>query len=139
MRIFSRAATLAAQRSFCSLRCRWDHNAVCRLLKPVRGNQVPTVGAANERREEAPHPCTNCNREASDAILEQTRISIFSWNPGPRCETPGAAEHHIARRWHIIAPQESIQYLQHDYVTRQFHVNHYNGCAVPFKQTHLQA
>ena len=52
--IFSRAATLAAQRSFCWLRCRWDHNAVRRLPKPVRGNQVPTFGAANERRER-PH------------------------------------------------------------------------------------
>ena len=75
------------------------------------------------------------DRAASDLLLEQTRVSILSWNPGPRRGTPGASQHHIAGRWYIIALQESIQYLQHDYATWQFHVTHFNGCAVLFTNT----
>ena len=69
--------------------------------------------------------------------LERTRISILSWNPGPRRGTPGAIEKHIAGKWHTIAFQEAIEYLQHDSLTNSFHVSQYAGCAVLFNKDTL--
>ena len=67
-------------------------------------------------------------------LLEQTRISILSWNSGPRRGTPGAIEKHIAGKWHIIEVQEAIEYLQHDSLTNHFHISHHAGCAVLFNK-----
>ena len=33
-------------------------------------------------------------------------------------------------KWHIIALQEAIEYLQHDSLTNHFHISHYAGCTV---------
>ena len=65
---------------------------------------------------------------------EQTRLSIYSWNPGPRRGTPGAIEDHIAGKWHIIALQEAIEYLQHECLTNHFFITHFAGCAVLFNK-----
>ena len=96
----------------------WDQNTIRRLHN--RGNQVPAFSVAHERRAVAPQPCSNLDRAACDLLLDQTRISISSRHPGPRRGTPGAIENHIAGRWHVIALQESVEHLQHDYVARQF-------------------
>ena len=66
----------------------WDQNTVRRLHMTIRGNQVPAFSVANDRLAVAPQPCTNCDRAASDMLLEQTRISIFSWNPDQDAERP---------------------------------------------------
>ena len=58
---------------------------------------------------------------------EQTRLSVYSWNPGPRRGKAGAFESHIARKWHIITFQEAIEYLEHDFLTNRFHVTHNGG------------
>ena len=63
---------------------------------------------------------------------EQTRLSVCSWNRGPRRGKEGATERHIAGKWHIITSQEAIEYLEHDFLTNRFHVTHYGGCAVFF-------
>ena len=67
-------------------------------------------------------------------LLERTRISILSWNPGPRRGTPGAIEKHIAGKWHTIALQKAIEYLHHDSFTNSFHISHHAGCAVLFNK-----
>ena len=67
-------------------------------------------------------------------LLEQTRISILTWNPGPRRGTPGAIERHIVGKWHVIALQGAIECLQHDTLTNRFHVSHNTGCAVLFNK-----
>ena len=91
-----------------------DHSAVQRLHMTITGNQVPTLGVANERRVAYSQTCTNFERAASDLRLEQTRVSILSWNPGPR------------RGSH------------RDFVTRQFHVTDLTWCRVHFlSQTHF--
>ena len=69
-----------------------------------------------------------------DRLLEQTRVSILTWNPGPRRGTPGANETHVAGKWHVSALQESFEYLQHETLTIRFHVSHCEGCAVLFDQ-----
>ena len=48
----------------------WDQNTVRRLHMTIRGNQVPAFSVANDRLAVAPQPCTNCDRAASDMLLE---------------------------------------------------------------------
>ena len=67
-------------------------------------------------------------------LLELTRISILTWNPGPRHGTPGAIERHIAGKRHAIARQEAIEYLQHETLTNRFHISTCAGCAVLFNK-----
>ena len=42
-----------------------------------------------------------------NCVLEQTRTSILSCNPGPRRGMEGTIEGHYAGKWHIIALQEA--------------------------------
>ena len=49
-------------------------------------------------------------------------------------EQEGAIEKHIAGKWHIITLQESIEYLEHEFLQNRFHVTHYGGCAVLFNK-----
>ena len=65
-------------------------------------------------------------------LLAQTRISILTWNPGARRGTPGALERHMSGKWHVIALQESIEYLQHETLANHFHISHFARCAVLF-------
>ena len=37
-------------------------------------------------------------------------------------------------KWHIITLQEAIEYLDHEYLTNQFYVTHYGGCAILFNK-----
>ena len=37
-------------------------------------------------------------------------------------------------KWHIITLQETIEYLEHDFLTSRFHETHYGGCAVLFNK-----
>ena len=69
-------------------------------------------------------------QQCAKLLPEQTRISILSWNPGPRRGMPGATEVHIAGKWHIIALQEAVEYLQHEYLMNHFYITHFAGCAV---------
>ena len=47
----------------------------------------------------------------------QKRLSIYNWNPGPRRGREGATEKQIAGKWHIIALQEAIEYVDHELLT----------------------
>ena len=53
---------------------------------------------------------------------------------GPRRGKGGAIEKHFAGKWHIITLQESIEYLEHEFLTNRFHVTHYEGCAILFNK-----
>ena len=72
--------------------------------------------------------------EVPNRLTEQRRLSVYNWNPGPRRGKEGAIERHIAGKWHIITPQEAIEYLEHDFLTNRFHVTHYGGCAFLFNK-----
>ena len=54
----------------------------------------------------------------------------LSWNKEPRRRTQGAIEKHIAGKWHIIASQEAIEYLQHECFMNHVYITHFAGCAV---------
>ena len=98
-----------------------------------KGNAAPVFWAAFEKACLSFLPEYRFTRRPNRQ-LEQTRISILSWNPRPRRGTPGASEKHIAGKWHIIAVQEAIEYLQHDSLTNHFHISHHAGCAVLFNK-----
>ena len=42
----------------------------------------------------------------------------------------GAFEEHTAGKWHVIALQEAIEYLQQESLTNHFYITHHAGCAV---------
>ena len=62
---------------------------------------------------------------AQTGLLEQTRISILSWNPGPRRGREGA---------HAL--QEATEYFQHQCFTNHFYITHFAGCAILFNTFH---
>ena len=74
------------------------------------------------------------NKDLPNRLTEQTRLSVYIWNPGPRRGKEGAIERHIAGKWHIITLQEAIEYLEHDFLTNRFPVTHSGGCAVLFNK-----
>ena len=95
-----------------------------------KGSAVLAFRKANERRSPSHQPKYRFDTSVSNRLLEQTRLSILSWNPGPRRGTPGAIEKHIAAKWHIIASQEAIEYLEHECFMNHFYITHFAGCAV---------
>ena len=67
-------------------------------------------------------------------LTEQKRLSIYNWNPGHRHGKEEAIEKQIAGKWHIITLQESVEDIDHDYLTNRFYVTLYRGCAVLFSK-----
>ena len=74
------------------------------------------------------------NNDVPNRLTEQTRLTVYNWNPGPRRGKEGAIEKHTAGKWHIITLQQAIEYLEHDVLTNRFHVTHYGDCQVLFDQ-----
>ena len=107
----------------------------------VLGRPLVNVNSANPAFREAPdkkHSPANegyrFDTDVPNRMTEQKRLSIFKWNPGPRRGKEEAIEKHIAEKWHIVTLQESIEYLDHDYLTNRFCVTHYGGCAILFNK-----
>ena len=90
----------------------------------------PIFREAQDRRHSSPNPEYRNNNDVPDWLREQRRLSILCWNPGLRRGKEGAIEKHIAGKSHIIALQEALEYLHHEFLTSHFHVTHYAGCAV---------
>ena len=99
-----------------------------------KGVAVPAFRKANERRNPSLQPKYRFDTSVPNRLLEQTRISILSWNLGPRRGRLGAIEEHIAGKWHIVALQEAIEYLQHECLMNHFYITHFAGCAVLFNK-----
>ena len=101
---------------------------------------VKSVNAAFRKTPLRTHS-TSCrgyhfNNEMPNRLTEQKRLSVCSWNPGPR-RGKGAIEKQIAVKWHIITLQEAIEYLEHEFLTIRFHVTHCGGCAILFSKDTL--
>ena len=65
--------------------------------------------ASVRRQEVSPEDCF-FDSSVPNRSLVQKRLSVYNWNPGPRCGKEGAIETRIAGKWHIITLQESIEY-----------------------------
>ena len=92
----------------------------------------PVYRSGHNRRHSSPEPECRFESNVPNRLLEQTRLSKLSWNPGPRRGREGAIEEHIARKWNVSALQEAIEYLQHVSLTNHFYITYYAGCAVVF-------
>ena len=75
------------------------------------------------------------DKNTPNRSTEQTRPSVYNWNPGPRRGKEGAVERHISGRWYIITL--AIEYLEHVLLTIRFHVTHYGGFEFLFNKRYL--
>ena len=94
---------------------------------------------AYERRHFLRQPKFSVDHNVPNRLLEQVRISILSWNPGPRRGKPGAIAEHIAGNWHVSALQEAIEYFQHECLTNHFYITHVSRCAILVKKDILHS
>ena len=85
---------------------------------------------ASERRHIASSQVYRLDKNVPNRSPVQKRLSIYSWNPGPRRGKEDAFEKQIAGKWHVITLQEASEYVDHDILTNRFHVTHYGGCAI---------
>ena len=89
---------------------------------------------ASERRPATSSQTIRVNKHFAARSLVQKRLSINNWNLGPRRGKEHAFEKQSAGRWHIISLQEASEKVDHDILTRRFHVTHYAGCAILFNK-----
>ena len=80
---------------------------------------------ASERRPATSSQTNSVNKHFA------TRFSAFTTSTlGPDAEKKMPSKKQIAGRWHIITLQEASEYVDHDILTRRFHVTHCAGCAI---------
>ena len=95
----------------------------------ISNSAKPIFREAQDRRHSSPNP--ECfNNDVPNRSREQRKLSILTWNLGPRRGKEGAIYKHITGKWHIIALQGAIEHLEHDYLTSHFYVTHYGGCSI---------
>ena len=93
-------------------------------------NAKPVYRGAHDRNLHSLKIEYRFDNNVPNRLREQTRLSILSWNQGVRRGREGAIEEHIAGKWHVIALQEAIEYLQHMSLTNHFDITHFASCAV---------
>ena len=116
--------------------------AATKILSPqeqiilLRGSRLALTVSweASERRPATSSQTQGANKHFSTQSLVQRRLSIYSWNPGPRRGKEDVFEKQIAVKWQNITLQEASDYVDHDILTGRFHVTHYAGCAILFKE-----
>ena len=74
------------------------------------------------------------NNDMPNRLTEQKKLSVDKWNPGPRRGKGGAIEKHFAVKWHITTLLESIEHLEHEFLTNRFHMTQNGGCAILFNK-----
>ena len=94
----------------------------------------PAYREAPARRHSPSSSGYHFDNNMPNRSAEQTRLSVYNWNPGRRRGKEGAIERHNAGKWHIITLQEATEYLEHDFLTNRFHVTHHGGCSVLFNK-----
>ena len=87
---------------------------------------------ALERNQSSSSQTHGVNKDFSSQSPVQKRLSIYNWNPGPRCGKEDAFEKQIAEKWHIVTLQEASEYVEHEILQETFHVTHCAGCAILF-------
>ena len=65
-------------------------------IPSLTGSAKPVFRDAHDRRHFSPKPNFRFDNSVPNRLLEQTRLSILSWNPGRRRGRDGAIEEHIA-------------------------------------------
>ena len=92
---------------------------------------------ASERRHDTPSQTNRFSKSMSNRSPVQKRLSVYSWNPGPRRGKEDAFEKQIVGRWHVITLQEASEYVDHDMLPSRFQVTHCGGMRDSLQQGHL--
>ena len=99
---------------------------------------APAFSTASEKKFLSQLLETQFDNNTPNRQVEQTRIGILSMNLGPQRGEPGAIEKLIASKWHMIALQEAVEFLQHEYLTNHFYISHFAWLRCLVQQEHLQ-
>ena len=106
-----------------------DSYAIWRLTDPgfalmrqlvTSRSAKPVFRCVHDRGLSSPEPEYRSDNNRPTWLLDQTRLNVLSWNPGSRRAREGAIEEHLPGKWHAIALQEAIEYLQHASLTNHF-------------------
>ena len=98
---------VSSVRDDCTARVMSDKVTFRESHMTYKQNVTPVFRKAFEKKPRSPELEYGFDTSRPNRLLEQTRISISNWNPGPRRGKPGAFEKHIAGKWHIIACRSS--------------------------------
>ena len=80
---------------------------------------------ASERKLDGSSLVHHVDRRAASRSARQRRLSIYNWNPGPRRGKEDAFVKQIEGKWHVITLQEASDCVDHDILTKRFHVTHH--------------
>ena len=89
---------------------------------------------ASERKPATSSHTSSANKHFATRSIVQKRLSIYSWNPGPRRGKEDAFEIELQEGGNLITLQEVSEYVVHELLTNRFHVTHYAGCAILFNE-----
>ena len=84
---------------------------------------------ASERKHATSSHMNSSRKRFATRSIVQRKMSIYSWNPGPRRGTGQIQEGGIS-----LPLQEASEYVDHELLTNRFHVTHYAGCAILFNK-----
>ena len=99
--------------------------------------KVPIPRFARHQTENTLHPTRNTASIPTCPIIltEQKRLTIGTHVPGVEKKKPSKST--LRGSGTSCTVQESIEYLDKDYLTNRFFVTHYGGCAVLFNKDTL--
>ena len=86
---------------------------------------------ASERRPATSSQTNSVNKHFATRLIllpDSQHLRLQPWAPTRKRRCLRKKE--IAGRWHIITLQEASEYVDHDILTRRFHVTHCAGCAI---------
>ena len=99
-------------------------------IKPEDLLTLHMVDEASERKPNTSSSVHHTDRRATGHSAKQKRLSVYNCNPGPRRGDEDAFVKQITGNWHITTLQEASECVDHDILTKRFHVTHFGGCAV---------
>ena len=105
---------------------------ICNAGAPLGGHrECQTYRDAYERRHLYPQP-KYCFDTSVPRLLEQTRLSILNWNPGPRRGEAGTIEEHIANGPTVRCKRLSTSNTSASRTI--FYITHFAGWVVLFNK-----
>ena len=102
------------------------------VIPSVLERHLANLNNANPASQDRKHSPSNTEyrlHRSAHSLDRTEEAQHLQLEPRP-LRGKGAIEKHIAGKWHIIALQEAIEYLDREYLTNRFCVTHYGGCAV---------
>ena len=80
----------------------------------------------------SPQPKYRSDNNAPNRSVQQTRISILSWNPGPRRGREGAIEEHFQAHGTLLRHKRRLSTFNTSASRTISKITHFAGCAILF-------